>query len=71
MNQIFDIRNGKLVYSYLCDSDLALYLTVDGERSRWHRIYDVNRGFYLKQLAEDVDEDTANPKIIRLKPKDI
>lgn len=80
LNQIFDIRNGELAYSRSCridpetlkiiDGETGLILTVDGEKSRWFFMNSIDDYVFLKQSAEDVDEETSNTKIIRLRPKD-
>lgn len=78
--QIFDKRDGKLVYSRkahydpvtkkLVEGDPAFHLTVDGVKSRWYRISNSSEDLYVKQADEDVDEDTSNPKIARLRIKE-
>lgn len=80
LGQIFDIRNGELAYSRSCridpetlkiiDGETGFILTVDGERSRWYFMNSIDDYVFLKQSAEDVDEETSNPRIIRLRPKD-
>ena len=78
--QIYDIRNGKLLYSRSCifdadtykilEGDIGKYLTVDGVKSKWLFLPSRNNNIFILQHEEDVDEDTANPKIVRLQIKD-
>lgn len=79
MVQIYDIRNENLLYSRSCrfdantykilEGDIGNYLTVDGAKSKWEFIPSGNNNIFLLQHEEDVDEDTANPKIVRLQIK--
>lgn len=53
----------------ILEGDIGNYLTVDGAKSKWEFIPSGNNNIFLLQHEEDVDEDTANPKIVRLQIK--
>lgn len=79
-DQIFKTKDGEILYNRSISLDpetmkiiageYSWRVTVDGEKSRWFFINSIDDYVFLRQSAEEVDEETANPRIIRMKIKD-